>query len=174
MRSQFHYLGRPVRSLQAMLRALSFQYAFLPRLVPDGIFGERTLEAVMLFQREFFPPVTGRVDQSTWDAISAAYQRLRADQTGPFPLSGFSGQDHIHITALQSIFQALSQVLDGVEFTPTTGILDAPTSQNLRWVQKLTQLEQTGSLDQRSWDAVNRLYRLFVFNQNAPLPSGTA
>ena len=56
---EIRLIGQPVRSLQTMLRELSFLYDFLPRLTPDGIFGERTLEAVMLFQREFFPPVTG-------------------------------------------------------------------------------------------------------------------
>ena len=73
IRSQLHLIGQPVRSLQTMLRTISFAYPFLPRLTPDGIFGERTLEAVMLFQREFFPPVTGQVNQATWDAIVSLY-----------------------------------------------------------------------------------------------------
>ena len=29
-------IGQPVRSLQTMLRELSYYYAFLPRLTPDG------------------------------------------------------------------------------------------------------------------------------------------
>ena len=66
IRSQLHLIGQPVRSLQTMLRTISFAYPFLPRLTPDGIFGERTLEAVMLFQREFFPPVTGQENQATY------------------------------------------------------------------------------------------------------------
>ena len=53
------YLGRPVKSLQAMLRQISYVYPVIPRLVPDGLFGEETLEAVMIFQREFRLPVTG-------------------------------------------------------------------------------------------------------------------
>ena len=48
-------LGRPVRSLQTMLRAISLSYPFLPRLVPDGIFEERTELAVVLFQQNFGP-----------------------------------------------------------------------------------------------------------------------
>lgn len=76
IRSQLHLIGQPVRSLQTMLRTISFAYPFLPRLTPDGIFGERTLEAVMLFQREFFPPVTGQVNQATWDAIVSLYHQV--------------------------------------------------------------------------------------------------
>ena len=42
-------VAQPIRSLQYMLNRLSLRYDFLPALVPDGVFGERTLEAVMLF-----------------------------------------------------------------------------------------------------------------------------
>ena len=35
-------LAQPVRSLQYMLRRLSLQYPFLPEIVADGVFGERT------------------------------------------------------------------------------------------------------------------------------------
>lgn len=55
IRSQLHLIGQPVRSLQTMLRTISFAYPFLPRLTPDGIFGERTLEAVMPLSEGIFP-----------------------------------------------------------------------------------------------------------------------
>ena len=42
-----NYIGNPVLSLQEMLRTISFQYPILPRLIPDGVFGEQTLEAVI-------------------------------------------------------------------------------------------------------------------------------
>ena len=83
IRSQLHLIGQPVRSLQTMLRTISFAYPFLPRLTPDGIFGERTLEAVMLFQREFFPPVTGQVNQATWDAIVSLYHQVVSRRCPP-------------------------------------------------------------------------------------------
>ena len=82
-------IGQPVRSLQTMLRELSYHYSFLPRLTPDGVFGERTLEAVMLFQRELHPPVTGRVDQGVWDAIAERYLDVLSHTAPPLPLRGF-------------------------------------------------------------------------------------
>ena len=54
-------LSNPVRSLQYMLRRLSSKYSFLPQLAVDGVFGERTLEAVMLFQRELAVAAGGAV-----------------------------------------------------------------------------------------------------------------
>ena len=47
IRSQLHLIGQPVRSLQTMLRTISFAYPFLPRLTPDGIFGERDRKSVV-------------------------------------------------------------------------------------------------------------------------------
>ena len=41
---------RPVWGLQYMLSRLAEKYPFLPKLTPDGVFGERTLEAVMRVQ----------------------------------------------------------------------------------------------------------------------------
>ena len=67
---------RPVWGLQYMLARLAEKYPFLPKLTPDGVFGERTLEAVMLFQRELLRPVTGVVDRKTWDEISRAWSQL--------------------------------------------------------------------------------------------------
>ena len=69
--------ARPVWGLQYMLSRLAEKYPFLPKLTPDGVFGERTLEAVMLFQRELLRPVTGVVDRRTWDEISRAWSRRR-------------------------------------------------------------------------------------------------
>ena len=167
---EIRLIGQPVRSLQTMLRELSYRYDFLPRLTPDGVFGERTLEAVMLFQREFFPPVTGRVDQATWDAIAALYLRTRAYLAGPRPLRGYPDgdftvqpdQDSVHLYLVQSMFRALARLLTGLQSAPVTGQNDAATQHNIRWVQQLDGRPQTGVLDQDSWNTISRLYTLFI------------
>ena len=43
-------LSNPIRDLQFMLGRLADRYDFLPALSLDGLFGEETLEAVLLFQ----------------------------------------------------------------------------------------------------------------------------
>ena len=141
IRSQLHLIGQPVRSLQTMLRTISFAYPFLPRLTPDGIFGERTLEAVMLFQREFFPPVTGRVNQAPWDAIVSLYHqvvpRLTPLPTRSFPSPEFSvapGEASVHLNLVQSMFCGLSRVLNGVETCDASGVNNAATEHNIKWI----------------------------------------
>lgn len=167
---EIRLIGQSVRSLQTMLRELSFVYDFLPRLTPDGIFGERTLEAVMLFQRELFPPVTGQVNQATWDAIAALYLQAKARLNGPIPCRGYSncdfsvqpGQDSIHLYLVQSMFRGLARLLDGVESSPVSGYNDAATQHNIRWIQRLDGRPETGILDQDSWNTISRLYTMFV------------
>ena len=42
-------LSNPVQNLQYMLRRLGTRYSFLPQLAVDGLFGEETLEACLLY-----------------------------------------------------------------------------------------------------------------------------
>ena len=171
----FQLIGQPVRSLQTMLRALSFTYGFLPRLTPDGVFGERTLEAVMLFQREFYPPVTGQVDQGTWDAIAALYRLTRSRLT-PVPSRSFPGPDFtvapgersVHLHVVQAMFSGLARMLTGIRPSGTSGLHDEATQQNLKWIQRLNRRPETGALDVESWNTLSRLYTMFVPNAQSP------
>ena len=114
-------LSNPVRNLQYMLWRLATRYPFLPKLAMDGLFGEETLEAVMLFQRELAPPVTGVVDQRTWDAIHSAWVDLERDVSPTrslriFPGEGFQvspGMSGGYMILPQTMFQILSQKLNG-------------------------------------------------------------
>ena len=173
---QTAYIGNPVLSLQTMLRQISFQYPSIPRLIPDGFFGEQTLEAVMVFQREFFPPVTGRVDNATWNAISALYHTACSSLASPLPCRAFlchtftisPDEQSVHLYVVQSMFKGLSTILEGVENAPVTGVQDAATQHNTRWIQRLNGREETGIMDKDSWDTLSRLYTIFVTYAQTP------
>ena len=68
--------GQKVRQLQEQLNLIGEFYNAIPYIVPDGIYGEKTAEAVRQFQRIFDMPQTGIVDFSTWYKISDWYVRL--------------------------------------------------------------------------------------------------
>ena len=82
-------LDQPVCSLQYMLGRLSQKYGFLPQLAVSGNFDEQTLEAVMLFQRELFPPVNGVVNQDVWNAIRNEWIGFELEHAPPRALRGF-------------------------------------------------------------------------------------
>lgn len=68
--------GQKVRQLQEQLNLIGDNYTAIPALTVDGIYGERTAEAVRQFQRINNMPQTGVVDFPTWYRISDRYVRL--------------------------------------------------------------------------------------------------
>lgn len=68
--------GQKVRQLQEQLNLIGDYYTAIPALTIDGIYGERTAEAVRQFQRINNMPQTGVVDFPTWYRISDRYVRL--------------------------------------------------------------------------------------------------
>ena len=65
--------GEKVRQLQQQLNRIARNYPAIPTLIPDGIYGPDTAEAVRMFQKIFHLPQTGIVDYPTWFEISDIY-----------------------------------------------------------------------------------------------------
>lgn len=162
--------GQPVSSLQYMLGELSYAHEHLPFVAVDGVFGEETLEAVMTFQREFSPPVTGRVDQRTWDEIVRHYRAWERERAHPRPLRVFPprpfrvepGEQDDALAVVQTVFRLLSGVLEGIDPQEARGYHDARSVRNTCWLQGVSGMEQTGVMDRFTWNMLARLYDLFV------------
>ena len=65
--------GEKVRQLQNQLNVISRGYPLIPKVAEDGVYGERTAEAVEMFQKIFDLPETGEVDFPTWYKVSEIY-----------------------------------------------------------------------------------------------------
>ncbi len=65
--------GQKVRQLQEQLDAIATVYSAIPRITADGIYGQRTADAVRQFQSIFGLPQTGVTDFATWYKISHIY-----------------------------------------------------------------------------------------------------
>ena len=163
-------LSRPVSSLQYMLRQLSFTYKFLPELAVDGVFGERTMEAVMRFQKAAGLPVTGTVDQATWNAIRNAWQAQQprtgySRATRIFPSEGITvheGETKEYLIVPQTMFNILAKHFQGVVSCDADGCNGPATADNIRWLQRAAGLPETGCLDTATWDVLSHLYEIFV------------
>ncbi len=174
-------LAKPVSSLQYMLRQLSKTYQFLPELAVDGVYGERTLEAVMRFQREAGLPVTGTVDQATWDAIRDAWLSQRAKTsysraTRIFPSEGIQvheGETKEYLIVPQTMFNILSKQFEGITACEADGCNGSATANNIRWLQKAAGLPQTGCMETATWDALSHLYEIFVVQDTDCIPAFT-
>lgn len=174
-------LSRPVSSLQYMLRELSFTYKFLPELAVDGVFGERTMEAVMRFQKAAGLPVTGTVDRAAWNAIRDAWQAQQSRTgysraTRIFPSEGITvreGETKEYLVVPQTMFNILAGHFEGVVSCDADGCNGPATADNIRWLQKAAGLPETGCLDTAAWDALSHLYEIFVVQDTDCVPEFT-
>ena len=173
-----------IRAAQYMLTRLSKIYPFLPKLDMDGIFGEQTLEALMLFQREFHPPVTGKLDQGTYYALVKLWtqaERLLTDSRPlrAFPSEGYQalpGTKGSFLALPQTMFQILSGIFSGISADQTYGHHHARSVDNVRWLQHASGLKETGILDSVTWALLCRLYEIiavWVPDHKSSPPMGT-
>lgn len=65
--------GQKVLQLQMQLNTISEVYTSIPSVTADGIYGERTANAIRKFQSVFGLPQTGVVDYSTWYKVQEIF-----------------------------------------------------------------------------------------------------
>ena len=162
MRPEESYIGQPIRSLQTMLRVISEDDDTFPTIIPDGIYGQQTVNAVSAFQRRHGLPVTGIADQTTWEAITLDYEPalVRVDAAEPIRAILNPGQiirrgeKHPNMYLAQAMLMVLSEVYPGISAPSMTGILDLPSSESILSFQELNLLPATGELDKLTWKSL--------------------
>lgn len=65
--------GQKVLQLQMQLNTISEVYTSIPSVTADGIYGERTADAITRFQSVFGLPQTGVVDYPTWYKVQEIF-----------------------------------------------------------------------------------------------------
>lgn len=159
MKPQETFIGQPIRSLQTMLRVIAESDRTLPSVIPDGIYGQQTVSAVIAFQRKYGLPATGVADQRTWDTITSIYEPalIQVDEAQPLyiildPLEVITeNQQHPNLYIVQGMLQVFALAYEGFVAPDVTGVLDIPTAQALRSFQEQSGLPVTGRLDKQTW-----------------------
>ena len=174
MRPDESFVGQPVRSLQTMLRVIAKDEQRLPTLIPDGIYGPSTMNAVAAFQRLYSLPPTGITDQTTWDLVAETFAeaRTRVEKAEPIEILLEPGQIiaagdvHPYIYLLQGMLTYLSETNGGISEPGFSGILDAQTSGSVASFQKIAALEETGNVDRVTWQYLVKHFNLNVHANN--------
>lgn len=179
MRPAESFIAQPVRSLQTMLRVIAQEDDRQPSLIPDGIYGNQTLQAVSAFQRNNGLPATGIADQTTWETIVSVYEpaAIRVGPAQPLEIILDPGQVFRRgdrapdIYVLQAVLQVLSDAYSSITPPTHTGILDDATVISIETFQELNGLPQTGEADKITWKHLALHYPLASNNRRfiAPL-----
>ena len=171
MRPAESFISQPIRSLQTMLRVMAEDDPSLPAIVPDGIYGQETANAILAFQRQYGLPITGTADQKTWDKLVPAYEKalIRVDKAQPIEIIMDPGKVYIsgdsspYLYLMQSMLLFLSELHPDIATPSHSGTLDSPTSEALAGFQVLAGLPPTGELDKVTW---KYLAEQFTLNAN--------
>lgn len=174
MRPGESFVQQPVRSLQTMLRVIAEDDASMPTVIPDGIYGPSTMVAVTTFQHRSGIPVTGIVDEATWDRIVEAYEPalIRVGKAEPIEIllePGeiiVIGQSSPYVFLLQGMLAQLSEDNRTILYPALTGTLDTDTSDSLRAFQLLAGLPATGTLDRITWRHLVKQFTLSALHNS--------
>lgn len=151
-----------------MLRVIAEDDKSYPTVVPDGIYGPSTMNAVAAFQRKNDLPVTGVTDQQTWDKIVLNYEPalIRIEKAEPIEIIMDPGEvfrrgdSNPYIYLLQAILTQLSNDHPSIDPPGNSGTVDAATSRAIAQFQKLADLDETGELDKITWKHLSKQFSL--------------
>lgn len=168
-------VGQPIRSLQTMLRVIAEDGGNIPTVVPDGIYGPTTMNAVTAFQRYYGLPVSGVTDQTTWEKIAEIYEPalINVGKTEPIEVLFEPGQvfrlgdmgPYLYLTQSMLIWLAIENL--SIPEPSHTGVLDRETAEALRAFQLLNGLPETGELDRNTWRNLSKQFTLSAHHHSA-------
>lgn len=176
--TEVDFIGKPIRSLQTMLRAVSNWNEAVVPVVPDGIYGNGTMASVSSFQQAYGLPVTGVSDLNTWESLVEAYDNamLEIGPAAPLILLLQPGQiiipneANVHMYLINGMLQALAGFYPSMPWSQSGGVHTSSSVDAIKWLQNRSQLEPTGSIDRRTWRMLANLYRGTAGDGTKPPP----
>lgn len=159
MRPEETFICQPIRSLQTMLRVIDITAGNDSPLIPDGIYGPETMQAVSRFQQQHGIPVTGVSNQETWDSVANAYDHAVIEQNPAEDLAIMmdantaycKGECHPNIQVAQGMLGAMSGIINSIAPPSMSGMLDDATADSIASFQQLCALPMNGQLDKTTW-----------------------
>ena len=157
-----------VANLQRYLRTLYYFDDALSPTPVDGVFDRATEEAVRRFQRGEGLPVTGRVDQDTWERLFARYEKEKAFRRAPARIAHFPrvpegyrvkiGEEQFLVRVIQHALQEIAVDFSFPSAVPQSGTYDEQTAAAVRVLQRAGGLPEDGEVDRATWEELARYY----------------
>ncbi len=163
--------GDSVLAVQYYLLLISVYNNAIPEVALDGIFGPATRASVEAFQRYYGLPVTGEVNEETWDSLSNVYLGIVQDipvesignNTVPYPGTSLRlGSSGEYVRIIQGYLSKLSEVYSEIPEISVTGTFDEATQNAVIAFQNLFGLEPTGIIGPATWNEIAEEYNDIV------------
>lgn len=163
--------GQEVRTIQTQLNRISRDYPLIPKITSvDGVFGERTEDAVRKFQEIFNLTVDGIIGKATWYRIKSIYvavSRLAALNSEGIKLADVSknfvtevrpGDTGNPVRVIQYYLAVIGAYDNSIPPVTIDGIFGTATENAVRSFQKVNGLPETGVVDEATWNELSDSY----------------
>lgn len=161
-----------VQAVQYFLNVLSAYYNSIPSVDINGVLNTQTRTAIMEFQKTMGLPITGIVDEQTWNSM---YNNVVGilDTLPPSAIALPSliwpgivyrlGSEGPGVYLIQQYLNYIALVLEGLPPTDPDGIYGPRTEQAVRQFQQYFGIDVTGVVDQYTWNRIVLIYRNLRF-----------
>jgi peptidoglycan hydrolase-like protein with peptidoglycan-binding domain len=161
-----------VQAVQYFLNVLSAYYNTIPSVDINGVLNTQTRTAIMEFQRTFNLPITGLVDEQTWNTMfNAVSGILRTLPPSAIALPALIwpgityqlGSEGPGVYLIQQYLIYIGSVLEGIPPATPDGIYGPVTESAVRAFQEYFGIDVTGVVDRYTWDRIVHIYRNLRF-----------
>ena len=165
-----------VQAVQYFLNVLSVYYNSIPSVDINGVLDTHTRTSLMEFQRTFNLPITGLVDEQTWNtmfnAVSGILQTLPPSAIALPALlwpgiTYQSGSEGPGVYLIQQYLTYIASVLEGIPPADPDGVFGPQTELAVRTFQEYFGIDVTGVVDRYTWDRIVLIYRNLRFGDTS-------
>lgn len=163
--------GVPTRTVQYYLSIIAYFNGALQPVPLTGYFDSATVAAVERFQGYYGLPVTGVVDNDTWNTISRIYTETVASlpegyqgnnaklYPGYFLSLGMRNQN---VTDLQTYLNLIGQNIEAIPVIPVTGYYGNQTENAVSIFQRLYGIPVSGAVGPVTWYQIAKEYDALI------------
>ena len=163
--------GIPVTTVQYYLSIIAYFNGALEPVPRSGTFGPETVAAVERFQEFYGLPVTGIVDNATWNTITKIYtetvaslpQGYQGNNAKLYP--GFfltKGMRNQSVSDLQTYLQLIAKNIPEIPSVSVTGYYGDQTEASVSAFQRLYGIDVSGAAGPVTWATIANQYDAFV------------
>lgn len=165
----------PILEIQRILRSIDFFEGNEPSVRLTGTYNEETRQGIERFQSKYSLPVTGVVDNTTWQLLQAIDKSIK-DATAlaravyllprerEYEL--FPGLKDDIIYVIQHMLNVITQEYDGISPLKFSGIYDTDTENAVKEFQRINLLDSSGIIDPITFNRLADEYeRINSYNQ---------
>lgn len=164
-----------VQLAQYFINVLSAYYESIPAVDINGMLTPQTVTALTEFQKTFSLPVTGEIDNDTWNNMYTAVQGILSSlPPAAIALPALlylnetysEGSEGPGVYIMQQFLNYISALIPNIPSVYPDGIFGPETAMTVKEFQRQNGLEPDGIIDEETWNKIVEVYRQLRFSSS--------